>query len=71
MRNKRDRAREMAEEGLDMIVEGEERVGRKLIDLAREIDPKAIEELAAKIERDKEILARFVERKIGRRIDDP
>jgi hypothetical protein len=61
--NQRELAREIAEEGLDMIVEGEEEAGRKMFDQARRIDPKAVEELAEEIERDKESVIRFAEKK--------
>ncbi len=50
MESKRERARDIAEEGLDMIVEGEEEEGQKLIEQAKKIDPKAVEELAEEIE---------------------
>ena len=63
MENKRERAHDIAEEGLDKIVEGDEEAGQKLIDEANKIDPKAVEELAEEVERDKEKAERFVERK--------
>lgn len=63
MENKRERARDIAEEGLDKIVEGEEEAGQKMIDQAKKLDPKAVEDLAEEIEKDKENAERFVERK--------
>ena len=60
MENKRERAHDIAEEGLDKIVEGDTEAGEKLIDKAKKIDPKAIEELAEEVERDKENAERFV-----------
>jgi len=66
MPTKRKQAREIAEEGFNMIVEGEDEVGRKLIEHARQIDPKAVEELAEEIERDTDSVARFVEKRIAR-----
>jgi hypothetical protein len=63
MENKRDRARDIAEEGLDKIVEGEEEKGHKMIDQEKKLDPKPVEELAQKIEKDKEDAARFVRKK--------
>jgi phage/plasmid-associated DNA primase len=39
-----------------------------LIEHARQIDPKAVEELAEEIERDTESVARFVEKRIVRSI---
>jgi hypothetical protein len=69
MQKQRKRAREIAEEGFDRIVEGEEEVGWRMIDQARKIDPRAVEELAE--ERDKADVMRFVEKKIGRSIENP
>jgi hypothetical protein len=63
MENKRERARDIAEEGLDRIVEGEEEAGQRMIDQAKKLDPKAVEDLAEEIEKDKENAERFVERK--------
>jgi uncharacterized protein HemY len=60
MENKRERAHDIAEEGLDKIVEGDTETGEKLIDKAKKIDPKAVEELAEEVERDKEKAERFV-----------
>jgi hypothetical protein len=63
MENKRERAHDIAEEGLDQIVEGDKEQGRKMIDQAKKIDPKAVEELAEEIEKDKENAERFVGKK--------
>ena len=63
MEDKRERAHDIAEEGLDKIVEGDTKAGEKLIDTAKKIDPKAVEELAEEVERDKEKAERFVNRK--------
>jgi uncharacterized protein HemY len=60
MENKRERAHDIAEEGLDKIVEGDTEAGEKLIDKAKKIDPKAVEDLAGEVERDKENAERFV-----------
>ena len=60
MENKRERAHDIAEEGLDKIVEGDTKAGEKLIDKAKKIDPKAVAELAEEVERDKENAERFV-----------
>ena len=57
---KRERAHDIAEEGLDKVVEGDTESGKKLIDKAKQIDPKAVEELAEEVERDKESAERFV-----------
>jgi uncharacterized protein HemY len=62
MENKRERAHDIAEEGLDKIVEGDAEAGEKLIDKAKKIDPKAVEDLAEEVERDKENAERFVDK---------
>ena len=60
MENKRERAHDIAEEGLDKLIEGDTEAGEKLIDKAKKIDPKAVEELAEEVERDKEDTEQFV-----------
>jgi hypothetical protein len=60
MENKQERAHDIAEEGLDKLVEGDTETGEKLIEKAKKIDPKAVEELAEEVERDKEKAERFV-----------
>jgi predicted transcriptional regulator len=60
MENERERAHDIAEEGLDKLIEGDTEAGEKLIDQAKQIDPKAVEELAEEVERDKENAERFV-----------
>jgi predicted transcriptional regulator len=60
MENMRESAHDIAEEGLDKLVEGDTEAGEKLIDKAKQIDPKAVEELAEEVERDKENAERFV-----------
>ncbi len=62
MEHKRERAHDIAEEGLDKLVEGGTAAGEKLIDKAKKIDPKAVEELAEEVERDKEHAERFIEK---------
>jgi hypothetical protein len=63
MDDKRERAHDMADEGLDKVVEGDEEAGKKLIDQARKIDPKAVDQLAEEVERDKEKAERFIHKK--------
>ena len=58
MADKRERARDMAEEGLDRLVEGDEK-GRELIEKAKKLDPDAVAELAEEVERDREQAERF------------
>ena len=58
MADKRERARDMAEEGLDRLVDGDEK-GKELIDRAKKLDPDAVAELAEEVERDKEQAERF------------
>jgi uncharacterized protein HemY len=60
MENKRERAHDIAEEGLDKLIEGDTEAGEKLIDKAKQIDPKSVEELAEEVEREKENAERFV-----------
>ncbi|MBV9151271.1 MAG: hypothetical protein JO204_05805 [Alphaproteobacteria bacterium] len=58
MADKRERARDMAEKGLDKLVEGD-KAGEMLIDKAKKLDPGAVKELAREVERDKEQAERF------------
>ena len=53
-------ARDIAETGLDKFIEGDTETGEKLIDKAKQINPKAVEELAEEVERDKENAKRVV-----------
>jgi hypothetical protein len=61
MTDKRERARDIAEEGLDRLVEGDEK-GMELIEEAKKLDPDAVAELAEEVERDREQAERFTER---------
>ena len=61
MADKSERAREMAEEGLDRLVNGDEK-GKELIEKAKKLDPQAVAELAEEVERDKEQAERFTDR---------
>jgi hypothetical protein len=61
MADKSERAREMAEEGLDRLVDGDEK-GKELIEKAKKLDPQAVAELAEEVERDKEQAERFTGR---------
>jgi hypothetical protein len=54
MASKHDRARQLAEEGLDKLIEGD-KAGEKLIDKARKLDPSALDELAEEVEHDREL----------------
>ena len=63
MDSKRERARDIAERGLDKVIEGDDQEGEKMIDQAKKIDPKAVEELAEEIEHDKENAERFTGKK--------
>ena len=62
MDKKRDRARDLAEQGLDEGTAGNTNKGRRLIDEAKKVDPKAVEDLAEEVERDREKAERFVDR---------
>jgi hypothetical protein len=63
MEKKRERAHDTAEEGLDKIVEGDRGTGKTMIDRARKIDPRAVDELADEVERDREKAKRFIQKK--------
>ena len=58
MADKRERARDLAEEGLDRLIEGDEK-GKELIEKAKKLDPNAVDELVEEVERDKEQAERF------------
>jgi hypothetical protein len=58
MADKRERAHDMAEEGLDRLVDGDKK-GKELIEKAKKLDPQAVAELAEEVERDKEQAERF------------
>jgi hypothetical protein len=60
MPSERERAHDIAEEGLDKIIEGDEQKGRRMIDEAKKRDPKAVEDLAGEVERDREQAERFI-----------
>ncbi|MGA8760489.1 MAG: hypothetical protein WB611_30035 [Stellaceae bacterium] len=66
MTDNRGRAQDphdIAEEGLDKIIEGDEQKGRRMIDEAKKRDPKAVEDLAREVERDREQAERFIDKK--------
>jgi hypothetical protein len=63
MSDKREEARDIAEEGLDKVIEGDEKRGRRMIDEAKKKDPEAVADLAREIERDKEKAERFIDKK--------
>jgi hypothetical protein len=56
----RESAHDIAEEGLDRLIEGDTATGKKLIDKTKQIDPKAVEELAEEVQRDQDHAERFV-----------
>ena len=62
MTDKRERARDIAEEGLDRLIEGDEK-GKELIEKAKKLDPDAVAELAEEVERDREQAERFTDRR--------
>jgi len=64
MTNERERAHDIAEEGLEKIIEGDEERGRELIDEAKKRDPKAVEDLAEEVERDREQAERFHQQEV-------
>jgi predicted transcriptional regulator len=62
MAEKRERARDLAEEGLDRLFDGDE-TGKELIEQAKKLDPAAVAELAEEVEREKEQAERFTAEK--------
>jgi predicted transcriptional regulator len=62
MAEKRERARDLAEEGLDRLLDGDE-TGKELIERAKKLDPAAVAELAEEVEREKEQAERFTAEK--------
>jgi hypothetical protein len=60
VQNDRDRAHDLAEKVLDKIIEGEADKGRRMIEEAKKIEPKAVEQLAEEIEHDRAAAERFV-----------
>ena len=58
MADKRDRAHDMADQGLDKLVEGDKK-GKELIDKAKKLDPGGVADLAKEIERDKDKAEHF------------
>ena len=69
MADKRERARDLAEEGLDRLIEGDEK-GKELIEKAKKLDPDAVAELAEEVERDKEQAERFTGRRLSAAVID-
>ena len=63
MANERDLTHDIADEGLEKIIEGDEEKGRRMIEEAKKRDPKAVEELAEEVERDREQAEHFIDRK--------
>ncbi|HEY3911250.1 MAG TPA: hypothetical protein VGM07_15360 [Stellaceae bacterium] len=63
MADEREQAHDIADEGLDKIIEGDEQKGRRMIDDAKKRDPKAVEDLAEEVERDKDEAERFIDKK--------
>lgn len=59
MPSKREKARELAERGLDKVVEGDRNKGRRMIGEAKKLDPDAVAEVAEQVERDREKAERF------------
>jgi hypothetical protein len=58
-------ARDIAEEGLDKIIEGDEKKGRRMIDKAKKRDPKAVEDLAPKVAHDREQAERCIKKVVA------
>jgi hypothetical protein len=58
MADKHERAYDMAEAGLDQLIDGDPE-GKELIERAKKLDPTAVADLAREVERDKEQAERF------------
>ena len=63
MANAREQAHDIADQGLDKIIEGDEKAGRRMIDEAKKRDPKAVEDLAEEVERDRSEAEQFINKK--------
>jgi hypothetical protein len=61
--DQREQAQDTADQGLDKIIEGDVEKGRQLIDEAKKRDPKAVEDLATEVERDRDQTERFIDKK--------
>ncbi len=66
MTDNRERAQDphdIAEDGLDKIIEGDEEKGRRMIEEAKKRDPKAVEDLVKEVEQDREQAERYIDKK--------
>jgi uncharacterized protein HemY len=54
-----DKAHDMAEEGLDKMVEGDTQQGEKLVEQAKKIDSAAVNEVAKEVEEDRKQAENF------------
>jgi len=57
--DKHDKAHDLAEQGLDKMVEGNRKEGEKLVEEARKLDPKAVQEVASEVEEDRQQAEKF------------
>lgn len=54
-----DKAHDLAEEGLDKIIEGDGKEGKKLVEEAKKLDPEAVAEVAQEVEEDRQQAEKF------------
>jgi hypothetical protein len=57
--NKHDKAHDLAEQGLEKVIEGERKEGEKLVEEARKLDPEAVQEVAQEVEEDRQQAEKF------------
>lgn len=54
-----DKAHDLAEEGLDKMIEGDGKEGKKLVEEAKKLDSEAVAEVAQEIEEDRKQAEKF------------
>ncbi|WP_158044164.1 heme biosynthesis protein HemY [Skermanella pratensis] len=54
-----DKAQDLAEEGLEKMIEGDRKEGEKLVEKARKLDSEAVAEVAQEVEEDRQQAEKF------------
>jgi hypothetical protein len=62
MANKHEKARELAEHGLDTVLEGDRKMGEDMIRKAKSLDPTAATEAGEEVEEERRRAEGFLER---------
>ena len=57
--DKHDKAHDLAEQGLDKMIEGDRKEGEKLVEQAKKLDPEAVQEVAREVEEDRQQAEKF------------